>query len=414
MTFIRKLAFFIPSFLIAASGYVPCVGANHVTVFDVETQAITATISVGNLPTWIAFVGQYGYLTSYGDNSVYLIDSATNTVVGSPIPVEGNPVFAASYGKYVYVLNSTGGSGQGSVSVIDSSTNGVISTILNDSFNNPYAIAFINHYGYVVNVGTNTVSVIDTNINEVVDVIMLDPMTGFAPKGIAIYGTYAYIANSWNPGAITVVDTLTNTVLDTISSPDFNSPAAVAFANGIGFVSNNGSNTVSAFDPFNNTVLSTFAIDGSPFTSPYGMTAYAQDKVFGIYAAIYGGNAISIIDSTTFAYTQINNMILSIPNSIAFPDPVNFTTRFQGQQKTNNFGTVREYFNNLTWTAATGSNVAGYYIYRNGSLIATLLGASTISYQDHNKSPTGTNTYVLCAFDQDGNISIPQAIQVGR
>lgn len=412
MDFLRRLIVCFPLSLFAVSGYVPCVSGDRIVVFDVDTETISTTISVGTLPTWIAFVGQYGFMTSYGGSSVYVIDSVSNTVVGSPIVVEGNPVFAANYGKYVYVLNSTGGSGQGSVSVIDSSTRTVVATILSSSFDTPYAIAFINHYGYVANVGTNTVSVIDTDTNQVVKVITLDPTTGAAPKGIAIYGIYAYVANSWSPGAITVINTMTNAVVGTISSLSFSSPSAVAFANQVGFVSNNGSNTATAFSPITNTVISTFAIDGSPGTAPYGMAAYAQNQIFKVYVAIYGGSALSIINPNTFAYSQIDNDLLNIPNSVGFPNPVNFATQFKGERKTNNFGTVREYFNNLTWTAATGSNVAGYQLFRDGSRIAVLNGAASTSYQDHNRPPSQSAIYVLYAMDSNGNLSIPQAIEV--
>lgn len=415
MNFLTKLILFFPCYLLAANGYVPSVAGNRISVFNVETQTVTSTISVGNLPTWIAFVGQYGFMTSYGDNSVYVIDSSDNTVVGPSISVGTNPAFAAAYGKYVYVLNSSGNSGHGSVSVIDSSTRAVIALIVSDDFYSPYAIAFINHYGYVANSGSNIVTVIDTDTNTVVDVITLDAMTGSSPKGVAISGIYAYVANSWNPGAVTVINTMTNTVVATISSSDFNSPAGIAIANNIGFVSNNGSNTATAFSLLNNSVISTFAIDPVAFTAPYGMAAYAINHQFSIYVAIYGGAAVSVIDPNTLTYTQISDPMstFSIPNSVAFPYPVNFATQFRGQRKTNNFGTVREYFNQLTWAQASGSNVAGYSLYRNGNLIATLSGASSTSYQDHNRPPSQTATYVLYAFDSNGNLSIPQAIEVG-
>ena len=414
MRSLLKVALFSPSLLCAISGYVPNVVHNDVSVFDIDSNTVTTTIAVGNLPTWIAFVGQYGFVTNYSDGTVTVIDSSNNTVVGSPITVQNHPVYAATYGSIVYVVNSSGGSGQGSISVIDSTSKTLVATILSDSFDNPYAIAFINHYGYIANQGTNTITVIDTNADEVIDVITLDPSTGTSPQGVAANGSYIYVANSWNPGAITVIDAFTNTVVDTIASDNFDSPIDISFVGNLGFVSNNGSNTVSVINVNQNSVQTTFPISMTSGSTPYGSATYARNGVSYVYVANYAASSVSAINSNTFAYTSVidTDSTFAVPNSVSFPNPVNFPTHFQGTQKLNNFGTLREYYNTLTWASATGSNVSGYYVYRNGSLIATVSGASSTSYQDHNRNPSQTDTYVLYAFDGSGNISIPQAIQV--
>ena len=68
----------------------------------------------------------------------------------------------------------------------------------------------------MTNQGHGTVSVIDTLTNAVVDTITV----GESPWGIAITpdGKRAYVANQ--SGTISVIDTSTNTVIDTIIDTD--------------------------------------------------------------------------------------------------------------------------------------------------------------------------------------------------
>ncbi|MBI1754798.1 fibronectin type III domain-containing protein, partial [Candidatus Azambacteria bacterium] len=60
---------------------------------------------------------------------------------------------------------------------------------------------------------------------------------------------------------------------------------------------------------------------------------------------------------------------------------------------------------NLFWIASTdsgGSGLQGYYVYRNGSLAATV-SASAISYFDIGLSPSTVYSYYVVAFDGAGN-----------
>jgi hypothetical protein len=57
----------------------------------------------------------------------------------------------------------------------------------------------------------------------------------------------------------------------------------------------------------------------------------------------------------------------------------------------------------LSWTASTDNvGVAGYRIYRNGSLVAT---SQATSYLDSGLSPQTTYTYAVSAYDAAGNVS---------
>jgi YD repeat-containing protein len=60
---------------------------------------------------------------------------------------------------------------------------------------------------------------------------------------------------------------------------------------------------------------------------------------------------------------------------------------------------------NVTWTASSGgSGVAGYYVYRGGTLL-TPTGVTTLSYADSGLSTSSPYTYTAVAYDNDGNTS---------
>ncbi|MDV6278429.1 YncE family protein, partial [Rhodococcus erythropolis] len=55
---------------------------------------IGAPIPVGNGPVGVAITpnGTHAYVTNTGGNAVSVIETATNTVIGAPIPVGNGPV----------------------------------------------------------------------------------------------------------------------------------------------------------------------------------------------------------------------------------------------------------------------------------------------------------------------------------
>jgi YVTN family beta-propeller protein len=66
----------------------------------------------------------FAYVTNADDDTVSVIDTSTNTVIGAPIPVGDSPraIAITPDGTRAYVTNS----GDGTVSVIDTITNTVI------------------------------------------------------------------------------------------------------------------------------------------------------------------------------------------------------------------------------------------------------------------------------------------------
>ncbi len=69
-------------------------------------------------------------------------------------------------------------------------------------------------FAYIANRGGNTVSVIDTSTNSVVDTVTV----GGNPRGVAVNpaGTRVYVAND-SSGTVSVIDSSTNNVVDTVT-----------------------------------------------------------------------------------------------------------------------------------------------------------------------------------------------------
>jgi YVTN family beta-propeller protein len=145
-------------------------------------------------------------------NTVLVIDTATNTFVGTPIPVGSNPewVAVAPDGKHAYVANF----GSNNVSVIDTATNTVVTTVPVGSKPNGVAVAPDGKHAYVANFGSNNVSVIATATNTVVTTVPV----GSTPNGVAVTpdGKYAFVTN-FNSNNVSVIDTATNTVVATVA-----------------------------------------------------------------------------------------------------------------------------------------------------------------------------------------------------
>lgn len=77
----------------------------------------------------------------------------------------------------------------------------------------PYAVAITwsGAFAYVANSAASTVSVIDTSTNTVVSTIGV----GSTPHGVVLDGVFAYVTNEVS-NTVSIIDTRTNTVVDTV------------------------------------------------------------------------------------------------------------------------------------------------------------------------------------------------------
>src|SRR5262245_45823211 len=92
----------------APRAYITNGGSGTVSVIDTASDAVVATIPVGQGPTGVAInrAGTRAWVTNFTDSTVSVIDVATNTVVATPA-VLSQPVGVAvnPAGTRVYVAN---------------------------------------------------------------------------------------------------------------------------------------------------------------------------------------------------------------------------------------------------------------------------------------------------------------------
>src|SRR5437870_4984572 len=91
---------------LAQNAYITNTNANPGTVSVIDT----ATLAAGGYPVGVAVTpdGSKDYVTTHGDNTVSVIATATNMVVGPPILVGSGPLGLAVTpdGSKVYIANS--------------------------------------------------------------------------------------------------------------------------------------------------------------------------------------------------------------------------------------------------------------------------------------------------------------------
>lgn len=287
--------------------------------------------------------GQNAYIPNYGDNVVYVINIATNTIT-DVIPVGNTPigVSVSPDGNWVYIANN----GDTTVSVISTATNTVTATITVGA--NPWGIA-VSPDGstvYVANDSSNTVSVISTATNMVTATIPV----GTQPIGLAILpdGSKVYVLNDVN-NTVSVITTATNLVNATI--PVGNGPFAVCVSpdGSKVYVANQYDNSVNVISTATNTVIATITVGAGPYgltTTPDGGMLYVTDN---------GDNA----DSVTVINTSTNTIVANV---IVGPNPYNANSSADGSRiyVTNEFGmsvsVISTATNTVVHTIAVGNN----------------------------------------------------------
>src|SRR5579884_1060416 len=269
------LRLFVFSLLMAAFGFHPAQAqtaayvsngsSNNVSVIDVASNTVTATIPVGHFPVGVVVApdGELAYVTNFFDGTISIIDTSTNTVTSTiNLGAGSGPSLLAITpdGKRAYVQCRLCNPG---VRVIDTATNAVVGPAIPVSSINSFGIADAPNGRsiYVTGGDSANVSVIST-VNNAVTATMSVPgeplEIAFSPDG-----GRAYVANLLT-NAVNVIDTSTNTLSGTITVG--NAPESLAMTpNGaFVYVLNAGDGTVSAIDTSTNSVVATIAVENLP------------------------------------------------------------------------------------------------------------------------------------------------------
>ena len=101
----------------------------------------------------------------------------------------------------------------------------------------------------------------------------------FNLKFACIFCNFAYVTNAWDD-TVSVIDTISNTVVDTINVGDYPYGLAITPNNNLVYVVNTSDDTVNVIDTSSNTVVNTIAVGDGPLgiaITPGGNLAYVTN-----------------------------------------------------------------------------------------------------------------------------------------
>jgi YVTN family beta-propeller protein len=276
----------------APFAYISNFGGSTVSVIDIATNTVVATVPVGAAPAGVAVnpAGAFVYVANQNSNNVSVIDTGTNTVVAT-VPVGAAPTGVAvnRAGTFAYVANLL----SNNVSVIDTTSDTVVATVPVGASPVGVAVNRAGTFAYVTGSLSSDVSVINTSTNTVVATVVV----GHAPYGIAVNpaGTFAYVA-SGNDHSVSVIDTAINAVVATV--PMVGNPIGIAVnaAGTFAYVTVQGSDTISAINTATNTLVTTLPVGSNVFGIALNIAG-----TFAYVASRAPSNSVSVFNTETNA-----------------------------------------------------------------------------------------------------------------
>jgi YVTN family beta-propeller protein len=259
---------------------------NEVVVIDTSTNLILATIPTGGDGSFRVDAnpnGDWVYVANVGSQDISVIDTATNTVITKiPVGVFASDVAFTPDGSRAYVT----GFSLNSVVVIDATTHTVIDTIP-IQLSVSVAVSPGGEFAYVTTLGPNlagTLAVIDTSTNTVVETLAL----GGEPQAIAFSPTedIAYVTEL---RGVFVIDTTSHTVITTIAVGEFPAGLVVTPDGSLVYVTNGLDNSVSVIDTSDNSVIATIPVGLFPLSidiTPDGRFVYVSNINAGTVSVI--------------------------------------------------------------------------------------------------------------------------------
>jgi YVTN family beta-propeller protein len=384
-----------------------------------------------------------GYVTDRASDSVYVFDTTTNAIIGGPIPLPGDPeicdMMFSPDGRFLYISNFS----NNSVTIIDTETDSIVVSAVPTGTNPLFlAITPSGERLFVGNTGSNDLTAIIYNGNVISSSLPIE--AGTAVRGLAVTpdGTRLYVLNA-TANTATILDPQTTSILSTINAGTDPFDIVITSSGRTAYITNQTGQTLSVLDTASNTITSTIdvgenllnvalppdegrvyvTLDSGGYRIIYPNTKsisapFLSSEIGGLSfdpngTVLYVANsnhvdiistATNTVTGTLFGGFQITNVIIK---------GVQTPPSFAGKQKSNTIGIASRPVNKFSWERSGASSLAGYYLRRNGELIATL-GASAHSYTDKTFNASQTNVYTLAAFDTQGNIGIAATVTIGR
>lgn len=274
-----------------------------------HADSVIATIPISKSPIDFAFNPSNGnvYVTQASANAISVIDSSTNSIIKSIIIPNSGPIGAAynPINKYVYVANDSGP--VGFVDVIDPSTNALKKAIpVGDS---PVQVIYnpFNGYIYATIFDSQRVDVIDPSTNNVIKSIPV----GVQPAGLAYNANNhkVYVAN-WNQAtsSVSVIDSTTHAA---INIPLPGSPWRIAFDSNSGnmYVTLYATNKVAVIDVFNSVIATITMPVFPPFPGSTGSGTSLGSIAYNpfndhVYVSYLNSQYVTVIDASTNTVTD--------------------------------------------------------------------------------------------------------------
>ncbi|MGK0170312.1 MAG: YVTN family beta-propeller protein [Gammaproteobacteria bacterium] len=243
--------------------YVTLGPQDEIAVIDAATRTVVNRITVGDNPTGVALGpdGSNVYVVNTGARSLSIINAALGQVTAE-VPLGNHPFNVTVHpdGSAVYVS----GDYPGQVSVVDPGTATVSATIPVGVSLGGLSVHPSGQTLYVVDSGNNELAVIDTNTFAVTQRVPV----GVTPVDVTLNpdGTIAYVSNLFGTGAVSVIDTATNSLTQTISlpGPALAQGAAITPDGATLYVALRGVSGVLAINTANNAIIGIVPVGGEP------------------------------------------------------------------------------------------------------------------------------------------------------
>lgn len=269
--------------------YIPNAGDDTVSVIDLATNQVVATVAVGDIPTAVAVKpdGASVYVLNQTAQTVSVIDTASN-VETATIPVGATPfgVAVTPDGTRAYVANRD--DDDGTLTLIDLTTNTVLATIV-PGFS-PVGVALSPDGSRLyVPLLFDEVAVIETATNTEVARVSFD--SGFVTSYLAVSPSGDELWVSKLSQSVEIIDTASNSVVGSVA---VGAPTGIAFSpdGSRAYVGDGTDGTVAVIDTATRTVLAKpfagfgpLGVDVAPDGSRYYVAASQSDWVAAFDAA---------------------------------------------------------------------------------------------------------------------------------
>lgn len=156
-----------------------------------------------------------------------------------------------------------------------------------------------------------------------------------------------------------------------------------------------------------NGIIQATYFDASNWSSPVNLSSQLQDS----YSPSISMNELN---HAIAAWKTLSNNNYIIQAAYFEPPPPNILPpeTISGSKKINEFLFQKAYYNQIAWSKSPSPSAASYHIYREGSLIGTVLATSPLFFIDHTISLNLPYTYQVTSVTILGEESSPITIVV--